>query len=139
MILGTIGPCVFTLKTNLQSIRYQWQNAYAVHQVIGTSPVYEDMGIGESSIEISGIIKPRALGVDGGFTALLGASKARTPLPFMLSDLTAMGWVIIDEVKRDDENLDLIGIGRTIEFKASLLRTGTPRGIGIITNILRLL
>jgi phage protein U len=139
MNLATIGLCTFTLKTNLQSIRYQWQNAYAKHDVIGTAPVYEDMGIGEASIEISGVIKPRSLGVDGGFTMLLGASKSRIPLPFMLADLSAMGWVIVDVVKRDDEDLDPTSIGRSIEFKASLLRTGTPSGIGVITNILRLL
>jgi uncharacterized protein len=138
-MMAAIGPCVFTLRTNLQSVEYQWQNAYAKHDVVGTSPVYEDMGVGESTIQISGVIYPRALGVDGGFTTLLGASKARTPLPFMLGDLTALGWVIIDGVKRTDENLDPIGVGRSIEFKASLLRTGTPGGLGIITSILRLL
>lgn len=138
-MMAVLGPCAFTLKTNLQSLEYQWQNAYAAHQVIGTSPAYEDMGIGESTVQISGVIYPRALGVDGGFTTLLGASKSRTPLPFMLGDLTAMGWTIIDGIKRSDENLDPTGVGRTIEFKASLLRTDTPSGIGLISSILRLL
>lgn len=136
-MMAAIGPCVFTLRTNLQSVEYQWQNAYATHDVVGAAPAYEDMGLGESSVQISGVIYPRALGVDGGFTTLLGASKTRTPLPFMLGDLTAMGWVIVDGIKRSDENLDPIGIGRSIEFKASLLRTETPTGFGTIVNILR--
>jgi phage protein U len=138
-MLAAIGPCVFTLKTNLQGIEYEWQGGYARHDVVGSSPAYEDMGAGESSITIKGVILPHAIGTDGGFAKLQVANQSRVPMPFILGSFFPIGWVIVDTLKREDSNLDAGGTGRMITFDARLLRIGTPSGFSMIASILRLL
>jgi len=56
-----------------------------------------------------------------------------------LGDFSAIGWVIIDSLKREDSNLDASGTGRMIVFSAQLLRVGRPSGFGTITSNLRIL
>jgi len=138
MTLAVLGPCSFTLKTNLQSVTYAWEAAFAAHEVIGASPVYEDMGEGESTVSIEGVIHPRAIGVDGGFSALATARAQRIPLPFLLRDLRPVGWFLISSLQRSDTVLDPTGIGMKIDFSADLLRCGTP-GAGLVPSIMRLL
>lgn len=137
-MLAALGPCAFTLKTNLQAISYSWSTSFATHDVIGAGPVYEDMGDGEATIEIEGVIFTQAIGVDGGFHKMMSARAGRVPVPFMLRDLRPLGWVLIDSLKRSDSDLGLTGNGNKIDFNASLIRVGTPSG-GILTSVLRLL
>lgn len=136
--IACLGATPFTMITNLQRIRYAWDSAIVAHDVVGAPPVYEDVGDGEATIDIEGVIFPHAFGVDGGFTRLSAVRAARVPVPFILGTWLPLGWVIIDSLKRSDESLGPTGVGNKIDFSASLLRVGVP-GLGMVSQIMRFL
>jgi phage protein U len=137
-MIAALGPVVFTLVTGLERIQYGQESGFAKHDVVGAAPIYEDVGEGERSIILDGCIYPEAVGTDGGYSRLEAARQSKVPLPLLLGDLTAVGWVLIDEIKRTDENLGFAGVGREIKFTVSLLRVGRP-AIGSAISILRFL
>jgi phage protein U len=134
----SLGPVVFSLKLDLQSISQKEKSSFAKHDILGSSPVYEDTGEEEGTITLKGTLMPYFLGGLSGIAALQAARLQKVPLPLMRGDGLPMGWVLIDAIDRDDTELDANeGIGNSIDYTVSLIKVGTP-GIDSAESILRI-
>ncbi len=136
-MLMCLGPVTFTIKSGLDTVESEWQAAYAKHDVIKASPVYEAMGQEESRVTINGVLHPSHFGFQGTIAGMIAIKDAQTPVPLMRGDFVPLGWYIIESVSRTDSEIDAYGTGREIQFSVSLLRTGAP-GISMAASILRL-
>jgi len=136
-MLMSLGPVVFDLVTNLDETEADTKSSFARHDVIGASPVYEEMGDDESGFTLSGTVHPLHFGGLSSLDVLETARSAKIPLPLMRGDFVPLGWVIIDRVKVGASLLNHQGIGRELRFSVDLIRTGNP-GVGAAGAILRL-
>jgi phage protein U len=137
MAIMALGPVVFTLVSNLHETEFAHDSDYAVHQVVGGSPIYEAMGAGESPFTLSGTIHPEVFGVDGALAAMEAAEAQQLPLPLMRGDYYPLGFVIILRLKHRHQNLNPGGLGREIDFSVDLKKVGTP-SLSIATQVLGL-
>jgi hypothetical protein len=137
-MLACLGPVVFNLKNDLQTISMETKSSFAKHDVMGAAPVYEDTGDDESTMTLKGTLHPYFFqGALNGLAALEAARQAKTPLPLLRGDYVPMGWFLIDKISRDDSELYLEGIGQEIDYTVDLLRADSP-GIGGAESLLRL-
>ena len=137
-MLACLGPVVFNLVNDLQSIEEETNSSFAQHEVMGAPIVYEDTGEGEGTITLTGILHPYFFGGLKALAALEAARSAKIPLPLMRGDFAPIGWVLIKTISRKDGELDAReGIGHEIEYTLSLLKVGTPAVSGA-ASILRI-
>lgn len=129
-----LGPVVFDLISNLTETENEGSSAFAKHEIVQGSPIYEAMGEDESTFDLEGVIHPE-LGVNGALAALEDARKRQLPLPMMRGDFRPLGWFIIRKLKRKDGWLGPTGVGREIRFSVSLIKTERPSGGGIAREI----
>lgn len=133
----SLGPVVFDLVSNLTSHSREASSGFAKHEVMGSAPIYESVGDGESGFTLTGILHPEHFGGLASLTVLEAARVAQIPLPLMRGDFTPLGWVLIDKINEDSDYLNAKGIGREIRFTVNLIRVGTP-GSNLASSILRL-
>lgn len=136
-MLMSLGPVIFDLLVGLDAVEKMGKSAFAKHEVINGSPVYEAMGEDEGSFSIKGIVHPEHFGGLSRLSSIEAARATQIPLPFMRGDFTPLGWVLIQEFSESSKSINYYGIGREIEFSATLIRTGTP-GASLAPSILRL-
>lgn len=138
-MLACLGPVVFNLKNDLQTVEAQVKSSFAKHDVMGAAPVYEDTGDDESTVTLKGTQHPYFFGgALNVFAVLESARQSKTPLPLMRGDYVPMGWFLIDKISRSDGELDPFeGIGHEIEYTVDLLRADSP-GAGGAETLLRL-
>lgn len=139
MSLMMLGPVSFDMKLNPQKLSRSSEASFAVHDVVGAAPVREDMGEGDTTYEITGVIYPHHFGGLEGLAALDAARKARIPLPYMRGTLSPVGWVVIEKLTVDEEEIGQFGVGMEINFTASLaaVETPSPGMAGSILSLLR--
>jgi phage protein U len=133
----SLGPVVFDLVANLTGHESEATTAFAKHEVMGGSPVYEAVGENEGSFTLTGIIHPEHFGGLATLDVLEAARTASIPLPLMRGDFVPLGWVLIDNVSQQAGILNAHGVGREIKFTVKLIRVGPP-GMGMAPAILRL-
>lgn len=125
-MLMALGPVVFDYVSNITETNQESGAAFARHDVVGGSPIYEAVGADEATFTLSGIIHPEHFGVNGALARLESAEAAQTPLPLMRGDFRPVGWVVISKLQRADRSLNQFGVGREIDFTVSLIRIGSP-------------
>lgn len=130
-MLASLGPIVFNLKNDLQTIDQDVSSSFAKHDVMGAPPVYEDMGDDEGTVTLKGTLHPYFFGgALKGLSALEAARQAKVPLPLMRGDYVPIGWFLINKISRSDAELSPEGIGNQIEYSVELLRAGSPGASG---------
>lgn len=138
-MIACLGPVVFNLTNDLQGFSEKEASHFAKHEVIGTSPVYEDTGDDESTVTLKGTLHPYLFkGALSGLAALRAARAAKIPLTMTRGDYKPMGWFLINEISAEHSTLHpLDGVGQEIEYTVELLRAGPP-GAGGAETLLRL-
>lgn len=142
-MLAILGPVVFNLLTDMQSISMESGTTLARHDVINSSPVYEATGEEESTVTIQGTVHPFfaaqfGLSATSGYRLLEAARLAKTPLSLMRGTYEPLGWFLIRSIKREDNDLDAsTGVGQEVSYTIDLVRVGTP-GTSLAAAILRL-
>ncbi|WP_420408708.1 phage tail protein [Hoeflea sp.] len=136
-MLMTLGPVAFDLRVGLDEVQKMGKSAFAKHDIVNGSPVYEAMGEDEGSFTIGGVVHPEHFGGLSRLSAIEAARVAQIPLPFIRGDFTPLGWVGIQEFSESSKSINFYGIGREIEFTVKLIRTGSPAP-SMAASILRL-
>lgn len=126
MTLMALGPVIFDMQLNPQSLSRQSETPFAKHEVVGRTPLREFMGDGDTTFDISGVVYPHHFGGLGGLAALEAARVAHTPLPFMRGTLSPLGWVVIEKLTVEDSEIGQFGVGMEVKFNASLVRVDNP-------------
>lgn len=137
-MLAALGPIVFDIVNDLQSMEQSEESSFAKHDVMGSSPSYEDTGDEESSYTLSGTMHPHFYGAGQlrGLEALRQARRQKVPLILMRGNFKPEGWFLIKKISQKDEDLDIFdGIGGTIEFSVTLIKVGNP-GLGMAEAVL---
>lgn len=135
--LMVLGPVVFNLVSNLQSVSHEDTPSWAKHDVISGGPVYEAMGMDEEAINLEGVIYPEHFGGVGTLTALKLANRNQIPLPLMRGNFRPLGFYIIDGITIDEAEIGYSGLGREIYFSVSLKKSNTVSG-GLIPQLVSL-
>ena len=138
-MLASLGPVSFNLTTDLESIKSEESSNFVKHEVMGTSPVYEDTGDGDATVTLTGVLRPYLFnGALSGLAALRSARAAKLPLPLMRGDFMPLGWFLIDKISSEHKELHpMTGVGQEVEYTLSLISSGPPIG-GQIGLLLRL-
>lgn len=139
MSLMALGPVIFDLRVNPQSLSRDAETPYAVHEVVGAAPKREFMGEGDIKHEIAGVVFPHHFGGLEGIAALEAARVAHTPVPFMRGTLAPVGWVLIEKLSVEEDEIGPMGMGMEIRFTASLVSVDTPAAgaAGAILSLFR--
>lgn len=134
-----VGPVVFDIAIDVQSVSFQTASSFAKHEVVGAGPVYEDTGDDESTIEIKGTLHPYFFeGSLAGISALETARRQKVPVPVMRGDFTPLGWVLIQSIGSDHQDIDAYdGVGAEVQYTVKMVRTDQP-GAGLAASILSL-
>lgn len=125
-MLMRLGSVEFDLKVNPQSLSFDAEHPFATHEVMGTSPIHENMGDGNETYEIKGVVHPHHFGGLDGLVKLKQARARGVPVPFMRGNLTPKGWVLLTKLNFTEEELGPGGVGMVINFNATLVSTGRP-------------
>lgn len=138
-MLAVLGTVPFNLRNDLQSISSEETSSFAVHEVMGTAPIYEDTGDEESTVVLKATLYPHFFpGSLGSLSVLKQARRQKLPLPLMRGDFTPMGWFLIKSISDDAADLDAgDGVGHTHEYTINLVRVGTPDA-SLASSIMRL-
>lgn len=126
MTLMMLGPVQFDLKLNPQSVSQKSETPFAVHEVVGAAPLREFMGEGDTTFTIEGLVFPHHFGGREGLALLELARRAHTPVPFVRGNLVPFGWVVIEQLSIEDQDIGQFGVGMEIGFTASLVAVGSP-------------
>lgn len=137
MSLMALGPVVFDLVLNPLETESQSTAAFAKHEIVNGSPIWEAMGEDESTFTISGVIFPDKFGGESGLNALEAARAAQIPLPLMRGDFVSLGWVLVKSVTATATYLNWKGRGQKIEFTVELIQASNP-GASAAPSILAL-
>lgn len=121
-----LGPVVFDLKVNPQTLSLTTETPFAKHDVVGSAPIREFMGEGDGTFDISGVVFPHHFGGREGLALLETARQGHTPLPFVRGNLVPFGWVLIEKLTIEDKEIGQFGIGMEIGFSASLVKSEGP-------------
>ncbi len=137
-MIASLGPVTFNLTVDLQGYTEKWVSNFAKHEVVGTGPVYEDTGDGESTLTLKGTLHPYLFkGAMGGLAALKGLRAAKLPVTLTRGDYTPLGWFLINEISAEHSTLDPFdGVGQEIEYTVELISAGPPTG-GQVESLLR--
>lgn len=142
--LMRLGPVEFdSIDLNPQSVGRKTSTPYAVHDVLGVRPIREFTGEGDGTFSIKGVVFPHHFNEGRvntgrlGLAALEAARQAHTPVPFMRGNLVPFGWVLIEALDYNDEDLAEFAIGTEINFTADLVLTDRP-AISMATAIMSL-
>lgn len=139
-MMASLGPVTFNLKNDLSGISQSETSHFARHEVFRAPPVYEDTGDDESTLSLTGTLRPFLFeGALDALSALRAIRAAKLPVPFMRGDFVPVGWFIIDEISVEHTMLDpFTSVGQEIEFSVELLKSGPPTSTGAITTLLRM-
>lgn len=112
---------------------------YVEKPVIGRRPPLEYVGEGVETRTIRGKIFPQAFGGLDGLQALDGARQSGTAQYLMRGDGVPLGWFVIEKVTEKSSKLDGSGVGRIVEFEATLKRDDAPSASGYVTSVMGML
>lgn len=138
MALMILGPVVFDLRNNITGRGRTSKMAFAKHDVVGGAPVYEALGVDESTASLECVLHPYHFGGLARLEALELAMQAQTPLSLMRGDGVPLGWFIINEVDEKHADIAIAGVGQEVTFSLKLTRVDTP-ATSMITSIVSLL
>lgn len=125
---------------NMHELSISGSADYAAKDVIGTRKPREFTGEGDDDISISGRIFPQKFGGMDGLSALGDMMRSGTPQILVRGDGSNFGWWHITKVNEKHTYLDRSGIGKLIEFDATLIRAaGAPSVGSYLRNLLRLI
>lgn len=127
--LGGVGFQVAGL--NADKLSREREASFATYEVVGGAPVYEFMGEGERSVEISGKCHPYHFGGVGALDALEAIRASGEPVYLMRGDGRPLGWVIIKSITEADAWLQYRGDPAEITHTIKLLRCDAP-GVGAL-------
>lgn len=137
MTLMVLGPVVFDIRNDLQRHVEESSSAFARHNVLGSSPIYEVVGEDEGTFTLSGMMLPYILGGLDGLARLELSRLSKVPLPLMRGDFVPLGWVLIQSISKTHQELEPTeGVGQEISYDVKLIKVGNP-GLSAAADILR--
>lgn len=137
-MLMILGPALFEITPmNLTEVKEGQKFPFASHDVLGGTPILENMGIDSATVSLKGCLKPEHFGGLPELESLRAAQRTGTPLPLIRGDFTPLGFFVIEEVEVEHEILNEFGIGREIEVEVKLKSVATPDA-GLASAIFRL-
>jgi phage protein U len=136
------GPIQFQIfPLNLDRYDHFTGSDFARKDVLEAPPRREWVGEKDEEISVHGRVFPLNL---GGFGHLEALDQARgTGLSHALvrgggNFMQALGWFVVEELRRGHEHLSPDGVGRVIEFQARFARVDIPRGAEYYNSIFQI-
>ena len=135
-MLAQIGSVSFELlPLNIDGVSHEAAGDYAEKPVMGRRPPLEWVGEGPETYSLRGKLFPQKFGGLDEMEALHSMRRAGLAQPFMRGDGLALGWYVIDKLSEQSSYLDPQGIGRVIEFSASLKRSDGVGGDSVYSIV----
>lgn len=129
-MLYMLGPVLLSLAPlNATSLTEDGEHPFAEHPVLGTAPLYEDMGQGPRSVRLRGITFPHVAEFASGLgmlDVLEGARRAGQPLPVMRGDFVFLGYFVIERLSLEGQYLDFDGVPKELRFDLLLKACDAP-------------
>jgi phage protein U len=135
-MLCQLGACQFTVAPfNMHETDHESGAAFASHEVLGRMPPLEFVGEAAESWSIRGRLFPERFGGLAEMDTLHAMRRSGSAQFFMRGDGVPMGWVVVERVTEKSSYIGPNGVGRIIEFEASLKRAGGPSTTGIFNAL----
>lgn len=135
-MLAQIGACQFTVAPfNMHETDHDAAARFASHEVLGRMPPLEFVGEGAEGWMIRGRLFPEKFGGLSEMATMQAMRRSGSAQFFMRGDGVPMGWVVIDKVTERSSYIGPNGVGRVIEFEASLKRADGPSAAGIFNAL----
>lgn len=130
-MLYSLGPIELKIVDTVNPTRGRASSAhpFASHDVLGTAPIYEDMGEGESRRTISCVTFPNDDLFSQGLSSIAALNLARSsgvPQLLLRGDGTLLGFFLITGVQETEETLDWTGVPGEVQIEIELTLAEAP-------------
>lgn len=139
-MLYQLGALTFdVIPVNIETTEREMGADYAAKDVVGSMRSREFMGEADDKIKLSGRLFPHKFGGVAGINVLQAMAVAGEPQMLIRGDGGVFGWYVIEKVTDKHTFLDVVGVGRMIEFDIELVRTlNRPSAAGMANTIFSL-
>ncbi|MCZ8098836.1 MAG: phage tail protein [Burkholderiales bacterium] len=129
-MLYMLGPVAFEIAPfNVTGGKFKGDFDFAEHKVLGSEPLYENMGGGSRTRSIKGVTFPNSANFEGGMAivdVVEGMRRAGVPYHLFRGDFTPLGWFLITEFSADEDMLNFNGVPGELKFDLSLTQCDAP-------------
>lgn len=135
-MLCQLGSVQFTVAPfNMHETDHDAGADFAWHEVIGRMRPGEFVGEANEGWTIRGRLFPERFGGLSELSAMHAMRRSGVAQFFMRGDGVPMGWVVIERLTEKSTYIGPNGVGRVIEFEATLKRSGGPDAAGIFNML----
>lgn len=126
-MLMALSTFVFDLPTlAYQQFQRQMQWRYGSSERIGARAAYQYLGVGEETIELTGLVAPEFTGTTASIDTLRAMADTGEPFPLVEGTGVVYGSYVITAVNATHSLFWPDGSPRRVEFTLSLKRVDTP-------------
>ncbi len=126
-MLMALSTFVFDLPTlAYQQFQRQMQWRYGSSERIGARAAYQYLGVGEETIELTGLVAPEFTGTTASIDTLRDMADTGEPFPLVEGTGVVYGSYVITAVNATHSLFWPDGSPRRVEFTLSLKRVDTP-------------
>lgn len=133
--LGTIT--LDTRPFNADEMSRSADASLPVKGIMGAAPRREFTGEGDDNIQLTGDLLPLHIGGLDELELAHGYRRSGERIPVMRGDGKMMGWFAIASITENHTNLGRDGVGMTVKYQISLVRTQVGE-TGVISSLLAL-
>ncbi|WP_262027559.1 phage tail protein [Microvirga sp. Mcv34] len=140
MALINIGPLAVRVQPfNVHRYEEDGNTAFARKAIVGAANDLEHTGENENIWRLAGKIFPQRIGGLSELEAFEALRVSGVPQLVTRGDGAVRGWYAITSINKTSERLAEDGVGRIIEFTATLERTKAPNAEGYFAAMMGVL
>lgn len=133
-MLGGIQFNVFPV--NISEVEVETGADYAAKDIVGAMRTREFTGVADNKVKFSGTLFPHKFGGMSGLAALQAMAAAGQPQMLIRGDGAVFGWFVIEKVVDKHAFIDVVGVGRMIEFEIELVSSPIRGSVGSMIGTL---
>lgn len=138
--LFQLGALQFQVwPVNISEVEREVGGDYAAKDLVGSMRSREYMGPADDKIRLGGVLYPHKFGGTPGIQALQVMAEMGVPQMLIRGDGGVFGWYVIEKVTDKHAYIDMVGVGRVIEFEIELVRSPLgPSVAGMMSTLVGL-
>ena len=134
-MMMSLGTFLFELSTlAYQQLQRQMQWRYASSDRVGARAAHQFLGVGDETIELTGLLVPDFAGLTAALDALRAMANTGRPYPLVDGIGTVLGSYVLTAINATHTLFARNGIAKRIEFSIALKRVDVQTATAMQTQ-----